>query len=72
MNKLAQVALSFWIMKICAATPGETGGERLARPTAKGGLDFGTVGSSPVLASILPIAIACTTVRDARMARQPG
>jgi uncharacterized membrane-anchored protein len=29
MNKVAQVTLYFWIMKICATTLGETAGDRL-------------------------------------------
>jgi len=28
MNKLPQITLAFWIMKICATTLGETAGER--------------------------------------------
>ena len=70
MNKLAQVTLSFWIMRICATTLGETAGDLLTKLVAKGGLDFGTMGSSLVLASILLIAITCAAMRDARMARQ--
>lgn len=49
---------------------GRDGGERQTKPTAKDGLDFGTMGSSLAPASILPIAIAGSTMRDARMARQ--
>lgn len=30
MNKLAQVTLAFWIMKICATTLGETAGDLLS------------------------------------------
>jgi len=30
MNKVAQVTLAFWIMKICATTLGETGGDLLS------------------------------------------
>ena len=30
MNKVAQVTLAFWVMKICATTLGETGGDLLS------------------------------------------
>ena len=30
MNKVAQVTLAFWIMKICATTLGETAGDLLS------------------------------------------
>ncbi|MFF4650410.1 hypothetical protein [Streptomyces sp. NPDC001380] len=36
MNKLPQVALAFWIMKIAATTLGETGGDLLAQTLAVG------------------------------------
>ena len=29
-NKVAQVTLAFWVMKICATTVGETGGDLLS------------------------------------------
>ncbi|MCA3866426.1 MAG: hypothetical protein IOC34_11965, partial [Burkholderia sp.] len=30
MNKLPEITLAFWIMKICATTLGETGGDLLS------------------------------------------
>lgn len=53
MNKLPKITLAFWIMKICATTLGETAGDFLTKPYEKGGLDFGTVGSSAVLTAVL-------------------
>jgi len=29
-NKVAQITLAFWVMKICATTLGETGGDLLS------------------------------------------
>lgn len=62
--------LLFWIAFVLTRPFGATFGDLLTKPTAKGGLDFGTIGASLVLASILLIAIACTAKRDARMARR--
>src|SRR5258708_31228311 len=36
MNKVAQVTLAFWIMKICATTLGETGGDLLSMTLSLG------------------------------------
>lgn len=35
-NKVAQVTLPFWIMKICATTVGETGGDLLSMTLSVG------------------------------------
>lgn len=98
MNKVAQVNLYFWVMKICATTLGETAGDllsmtlnvgyaissiillglflvsltaQLTKSTDKGGLDFGTVGSSLVLATILVVFIVFTTARAKRATPLP-
>jgi len=52
MNKVAAVTLSFWIMKICATTLGETGGDMLSM-TFKIGYEH----SSMILISIFLITL---------------
>lgn len=47
MNKLPQVTLIFWIMKICATTLGETGGDLLSMT-----LDIGYAASSMILVAV--------------------
>jgi uncharacterized membrane-anchored protein len=47
-NKLPEVTLFFWIMKIAATTMGDV----LTKSYEKGGLNFGTIGSSIVLGTI--------------------
>ena len=51
-NNVAAVTLAFWIMKICATTAGETGGDLLSMT-----LGIGTIGSTAVLLTILLILI---------------
>lgn len=43
----------FWIAFVLTRPFGATFGDLLTKPVAKGGLDFGTVGSSAILAGIL-------------------
>lgn len=52
MNKVAAVTLSFWIMKICATTLGETGGDLLSMT-----LKIGYEHSSMILISIFLITL---------------
>ncbi len=52
MNKLPQITLAFWIMKICATTLGETAGDLLAQTL---GVGYGT--SSLILISIFFITL---------------
>lgn len=52
MNKVAKVTLSFWIMKICATTLGETGGDLLSMT-----LNIGYEHSSIILISIFFISL---------------
>lgn len=52
MNKVAAVTLSFWIMKICATTLGETGGDLLSMT-----LKIGYEHSSIILISIFLITL---------------
>ena len=52
-NKVAEVTLAFWIMKICATTVGETGGDLLSMT-----LDIGYGVSSPILIGFFLITLA--------------
>ncbi len=52
MNKLAQVTLAFWIMKICATTLGETAGDLLSMT-----LNIGYGWSSGLLLSLFVVAL---------------
>ncbi|WP_421739062.1 hypothetical protein [Caulobacter sp.] len=51
-NKVAQVTLAFWIMKICATTVGETGGDLLSMT-----LNVGYAASSLILVGIFVITL---------------
>jgi uncharacterized membrane-anchored protein len=52
-NKVAQVTLAFWIMKICATTVGETGGDLLSMT-----LNVGYAISSLILIGFFVVALA--------------
>lgn len=52
MNKVAKITLSFWIMKICATTLGETGGDLISMT-----LNVGYALSSIILFSLFLIAV---------------
>ena len=66
MNKLPQITLAFWVMKICATTLGDF----LTKPHEKGGLDFGTIGSSAVLGGVLLVLVLMATWYQRREPRQ--
>ena len=52
----------FWIAFVLTRPFGATMGDVLTKPTAKGGLNFGTIGSSFILGVILVMLILYTTV----------
>ena len=52
MNKLPQITLAFWIMKICATTLGETAGDLLSMT-----LDVGYAMSSLILISVFIVTL---------------
>ena len=52
MNKIPQIALAFWIMKICATTLGETAGDLLSMT-----LGMGYAQSSVILISLFFVAL---------------
>lgn len=59
--------LLFWIAFILTRPFGATLGDVLTKPHEKGGLDFGTIGSSIVLVSILGVCIAFTSYKHSRL-----
>ena len=58
--------LLFWIAFVLTRPFGATMGDVLTKSKEKGGLGFGTIGSSLVLGSILGILILCTTLNRNR------
>ena len=52
MNKLPQITLAFWVMKICATTLGETAGDLLSMT-----LDVGYAVSSMILISVFVLTL---------------
>ena len=66
--------LLFWVAFVLTRPFGATFGDLLTKPIEKGGLDFGTIGSSLVLAGLLATFIAYTRSIDRRVARSqpPG
>jgi uncharacterized membrane-anchored protein len=69
-TRLDRVML-FWIAFVLTRPFGATFGDLLTKPVEKGGLDFGTIGSSLVLVSILVVLIVFTSARTRRTAAQP-
>jgi uncharacterized membrane-anchored protein len=61
-TKISRVLL-FWIAFVLTRPFGATMGDVLTKSRANGGLDFGTVGSSAVLATLLVICIVYTTMK---------
>jgi uncharacterized membrane-anchored protein len=58
--------LLFWIAFVLTRPFGATFGDVLTKPVEKGGLAFGTIGSSLILASILLSLIIFTTINNKR------
>ncbi|WP_392531360.1 hypothetical protein [Nostoc sp. C117] len=65
-TQISQVIL-FWIAFVFTRPFGATLGDIMTKSHAKGGLDFGTIGSSIVLASILGVCILFTTLKQKRL-----
>ena len=57
----------FWIAFVLTRPFGATLGDFLTKPSAKGGLDFGTIGSSIILGIVLIALIIYTTARDRKI-----
>jgi uncharacterized membrane-anchored protein len=68
-TRLNRVML-FWIAFVLTRPFGATFGDLLTKPIAKGGLDFGTVGSSLILASLLVTFIMYTRMTEKRALNQ--
>ncbi len=65
-TKISPVLL-FWIAFVLTRPFGATLGDVLTKPQEKGGLNFGTIGSSIVLLSILGVCILFTTLKQRRL-----
>lgn len=61
-TKISHIIL-FWLAFVLTRPFGATFGDLLTKPLEKGGLNFGTVGSSAILFVILAIFIAITMAR---------
>jgi len=68
-SRISKVLL-FWIAFVLTRPFGATLGDVLTKPRDKGGLDFGTVGSSLVLLSILLVAMGYTTIMEHKQRRK--
>ena len=68
-SRLNRVML-FWVAFVLTRPFGATFGDLLTKPIAKGGLNFGTVGSSLILASLLATFVIYTNMTENRMLRQ--
>ena len=60
----------FWIAFVLTRPFGATFGDLLTKSTAQGGLDFGTAGSSLILASILLIFMIYSNIKEKQAHRQ--
>jgi uncharacterized membrane-anchored protein len=58
----------FWIAFVLTRPFGATLGDVLTKAHEKGGLGFGTIGSSIVLLSILGVCILFTTLKQRKLA----
>ena len=64
--------LLFWAAFVLTRPFGATFGDWLTKPVSKGGLDFGTIGSSMILASVLVLLVVYTSTAEKRGTREPG
>jgi uncharacterized membrane-anchored protein len=67
-TKISRVVL-FWLAFVLTRPFGATMGDVLTKPVEKGGLDFGTIGSSIILASVLVFFIIYTNMIDKKKAK---
>lgn len=68
-TKIDRVIL-FWIAFVLTRPFGATFGDLLTKPISKGGLNFGTIGSSIILASILGILVVYSFVKEKKLSMQ--
>lgn len=64
--------LLFWLAFVLTRPFGATFGDLLTKTHDKGGLDFGTAGSSLILAALLIFFVVFTIIRDARALHTPS
>jgi uncharacterized membrane-anchored protein len=64
---ISRVAL-FWVAFVLTRPFGATMGDVLTKSHAQGGLDFGTVGSSAILAAVLAVLVVVATRQQPRAA----
>jgi uncharacterized membrane-anchored protein len=65
LTRISRVAL-FWIAFVLTRPFGATIGDVLTKPTAKGGLNLGTIGSSAVLVAILAALVVASAIKERR------
>lgn len=65
-TKIDRVTL-FWIAFVLTRPFGATFGDLLTKPIAKGGLNFGTIGSSAILGLILVVLVTYTALKDRKV-----
>ena len=68
---LSRIGL-FWAAFVLTRPFGATFGDLLTKTPEKGGLGFGTIGSSAILAAILIGLVIYTSLKDARALREPA
>ena len=68
-TKISRVAL-FWIAFVLTRPFGATFGDLLTKTTDKGGLNFGTIGSSAILGGILIVLIVFEMMRHTKSNRE--
>ena len=69
-TKISSVLL-FWVAFVLTRPFGATLGDLMTKPHEKGGLDFGTIGSSAVLAGILLVMIVGASYAQKRYGKPP-
>lgn len=61
--------LLFWVAFVLTRPFGATFGDLLTKPSEKGGLNFGTIGSSAILFIILVVLVIVSTIKEKNTAR---
>jgi uncharacterized membrane-anchored protein len=65
LTRLSRVLL-FWVAFVLTRPFGATVGDVLTKSKDKGGLNFGTIGSSAILAGILVVFVVWATFKERR------
>lgn len=64
--------LLFWLAFVLTRPFGATFGDLLTKPLEKGGLNFGTIGSSPLLFAILMVLITISIIKNNAIKKANG